>query len=337
MKFYFDESGSFRIPTAGEHCVGIVVGVTIPETAEAEVFAKYDDFIATLSSSAFKSPRSGIDKEPRGYLLSLEERQRFCQMISELEPVLIDPVILDITSLAKSGRDVKIGLVKKLEWYASQCVHQTMRDETLLLSRQFNRLSDNQALRLFALAQCIRRTFQSTLLFRSGDEYLNCWDSLRFEIDPVQVKPGSREEQVFKWTILGWLAAWSVKEPITTVEEIHTQDHPFVKNFETKNGIDLGKVLKENIHYVSSARSKGVQIADMAASVVSYATNGIVQFANLESYGLLMNRNVYAPEHAVGLFSVVEENMIDINRYEGLTQAIDFSRRRRRALGVEKR
>ena len=60
MDFYFDESGDFRLEDDGVQRVGIVAGITIPESAEAEVFAGYDDFVVTLAPSAFKKG------EPKG-------------------------------------------------------------------------------------------------------------------------------------------------------------------------------------------------------------------------------------------------------------------------------
>jgi hypothetical protein len=45
MRFYFDESGDFRLDDDGVQRVGIVVGITVPESAEAEVFAKFDAFV----------------------------------------------------------------------------------------------------------------------------------------------------------------------------------------------------------------------------------------------------------------------------------------------------
>ena len=53
MNFYFDESGEFNLENAGVSSSGIVVGVTIPEIFEADVFREYDAFLATLSPTAF--------------------------------------------------------------------------------------------------------------------------------------------------------------------------------------------------------------------------------------------------------------------------------------------
>ena len=76
-----------------------------------------------------------------------------------------------------------------------------------LLAKQFKNLSDNQSLRLGSIAYCMKRAFEQAIIVLSGEAYYDCWDQMRFEIDPVQVRPGSREEQVFKWTMLGWLQA----------------------------------------------------------------------------------------------------------------------------------
>jgi hypothetical protein len=53
MNFYFDESGDFRLDDDGVQRVGIIAGITIPESSEANAFAKIDEFVATLSQSAF--------------------------------------------------------------------------------------------------------------------------------------------------------------------------------------------------------------------------------------------------------------------------------------------
>ncbi len=317
MKFFFDESGDFRLDDDGVPRVGIVVGITIPETAEAEVIARFDEFVGTLSPSAFKKG------EPKGNRLTFDERKRFAEMIAANDRIVVTPALLDIASINKAKKDVKGDMVRRMRDLASQCIHDEMKEESYLLSRQFNNLSDNQSLRLGSVAYCIKRAFEQTIILLSGKEYHGCWDEMRFEIDPVQLKRGSREEQVFKWTMLGWLQGWSQRAPSMTITEIHTDDHPLMQKYRTPNDkFDLNKLYKENIHYPASSESRGLQIADMAASIVHYAASGIVTFDNLNNYGVLLTNNLWSARHVHGLFCLTDPSDVDYDRYQGLTEAV---------------
>ena len=72
MKFFFDESGNFQFPPAGVHRVGIVSGVAIPDSDEAEVFRQFDAFLGKLPASSFENG------EPKGRLLNDAERSESC-------------------------------------------------------------------------------------------------------------------------------------------------------------------------------------------------------------------------------------------------------------------
>jgi hypothetical protein len=317
MNFYFDESGDFRLDNDGVRRVGIVAGITIPESAEAEVFAQFDAFVATLFSSAFKKG------EPKGNLLSFEERTRFAQMIADNDKVVVTPAMLDIASINRAKKDVRGDIVRRMRNLAEQCIHETLREETQLLANRFGNLSDNQALRLGSVAYCIKRAFEQTIILLGGKEYFDCWNQMRFVIDRVQVRQGSREELVFKWTMLGWLEGWSRKNPTMTIKEIHTEEHPLIKKFSTDDDrCDLAKIYRDNLRYQCSSESKGIQIADMTASIISHAVNGIVTPDNLTNYGLLLKNNIWSAAHSHGLFCLTDPSEIDHSYYHGLTEAI---------------
>jgi hypothetical protein len=54
IKFFFDESGNFQLPPAEEHRIGIVSGVAIPDTDEAQIFQQFDALLSKLSGSSFQ-------------------------------------------------------------------------------------------------------------------------------------------------------------------------------------------------------------------------------------------------------------------------------------------
>src|SRR5262249_1688593 len=150
--------------------------------------------------------------------------------IADNDKIVVTPAMLDIASINRAKKDVRGDMVRRMRNLAERCIHDTLREETQLLANQFKNLSDNKALRLGAVAYCIKRAFEQTIILLGGKEYFDCWDQMRFVIDKVQVRQGSREERVFKWTLLGWLQGWSQKSPSMFTEGIHTRDHPLIKN-----------------------------------------------------------------------------------------------------------
>lgn len=107
MKFFFDESGNFQLPPAGEHRVGIVSGVAIPDSAEAEVFGQFDAFLSKLPASSFKNG------EPKGRLLDDAGRKALADMLVDLPGILFCPIMLDLTSLVGQAQADVSGFVSK--------------------------------------------------------------------------------------------------------------------------------------------------------------------------------------------------------------------------------
>jgi hypothetical protein len=96
-----------------------------------------------------------------------------------------------------------------------------------------------------------------------------------------------------------------------------------VKNWDTGEGLDIGKMFRTNVHYVSSAKSKGIQLADMKASLVKRAVIGVANTKDLQNYGLMMTKSIGKSERACGLFCLAPAAIDDFNRrYQGLTDAI---------------
>ena len=229
---------------------------------------------------------------------------------------------LDPTALCES-------IVKKLNWWAGQCRYQTMdATKVALLAKQAGNLSVPQTLRLTATARCIMRAMEHAVIRFAGDCYRPSWSAIRFELDAVQTRPGSREQRVFETLLPAWIAGWSVKNPITLVEELHTPDHPFVKQFDRAEGIDVGTILRDNVHWRTSASNLGIQIADMVATVVSRAVHGITTPRELKDYGTVMKRAMVGRGGDIGIFSVIDTSVEDIaRRYACLLGAVRSARR----------
>jgi hypothetical protein len=322
MKFYFDESGNFQLPTAGKHSVGIVSGVAIPDSDEAEVFRQFNAFLEKLPKSSFKNG------EPKGKLLGDAERKALADMLVDLPGILLCPIMLDLTSLVGQPQADITGLLsRKLMKLQTTCKHETFRNQIVGLANDVGAMSTQQALRLAAWARCISRTIRDSIILHSSGKHESSWNSLRFEIDPVEQTPGNREERVFETMLPMWVSSWSHDEPFTEIEGRHTPDHPLVKNWACDSGVDIGKMFMNNVHYVSSASSKGIQLADMTASIVRRAVTGIVNAVDLQNYGFMMTKTIGKPLHACGLFCLAPAEIKDLERrYHGLADAINAAR-----------
>jgi hypothetical protein len=324
MHFYFDESGDFSPPNdATEHKASVVVGVDIPEIIEASVFESYDNFVKGLQSEE-------LDRgEPKGRMLTDDGRRHFCEMLAGQENVFITPAILDLTSLANGRAKAAIdSLVEKLNCIAPQCKYETMTNDVRLLARQIANLSIEQNLRMLAIAKCLFHALKHSILFRCEPEYESCWDNIIIDIDPVQQRSSSRERIVFESMMLGWITAWTHRDPIVTIEGTYSADHPFSRRYSIDGeGIDIGALLRDHIRWPSSSTSQGIQISDMCATINSLAVRRIVDTNDLRNYGMLMTRNVLAPQLAPGLITVSEEKLDLGTRYSGLISAITAARK----------
>jgi hypothetical protein len=236
-------------------------------------------------------------------------------------------VILDLTSMEGHVAETHRKLVTMLERTAARCEHEAMRRGVALLARQASNLSPEAAFRLGAWAFCVRQCLDDSIASHSGPEFHDCWSDLSFEIDPVQRSAGSREEQIFTRMLPGWVTAWSRRRPFMLITEIHTEHHPFVRNWETEEGIDLRRMFHGNVRFCPSHASAGLQLADMAASVVREAVAGIVSPYDLQSYGILLSGTPRTATHAHGIFSLANPNPADIGRrYHGLVEAVSLAR-----------
>lgn len=241
--------------------------------------------------------------------------------------ILFCPTMLDLTSLiGESQANISANVSSTLNSFKAKCTHEKLRVQITQLASNVGHMSNQQMLRLAAWAKCISRSISDSVIFHSGDNYHNSWSSLRFEIDPVQQKGGT-EKSSFEFLLPAWIRAWSFDDPMATIEGVHTADHPFVKNWECVEGIDIGKMFKNNVHYVPSEHSLGIQLADVTASLIRRAVIGLATAPNLHNYGALLTRTIGKPLHATGIFFLAPHEIADTERrYKGLADAINAAR-----------
>jgi len=309
MKFFFDESGDFRIPEVeNAHKVSVVVGIVVTELIEKELYEKFDNFVSELDTSEFENG------EPKGSLFSNKSKVKFCKLLNNFEGFLLTPVTLDLFPLfdvgyTKFNRDMS----EMLDFIAQKMKYKTAKEEWLLLSKQAGNLSPAQAVRIFSIAYCFLEALHHAIIFLYNDCYQVCWEDLKYVIDRYQVSKNSREEQLFSKLILSWLAGWSRKHPFIRIEGIHTKDHIIIKKYHFGDAFNLGALLQDKIYWKDSSNVKGLQIADIAANIVYRASTELNdKNDSISIFASLMRRCPYRYDKGPGLFTPI--SLVDVSK-----------------------
>ena len=322
MNFYFDESGSFDLPASSAvHGSAVVAGIAIPDHVQGPLFARFKEYVSTLGQNELSNG------EPKGALLTTNHRHEFAELLSEFGgKISLTPVTLDLSSVSGSDcQELNKTMHGVLSEAANRFMYPTAREEMKLLSRQFRNLSNQQSLRVFAIANCFREALAHAVLFLSHKGNESSWYNPRFEIDRVQVRAGSREEKVLSIMILAWLEGWGRQKPLVTIKEIHTPNHVFVRKYCVEQGVDIGKIIRGNMYWVDSANSSGIEIADISASIVCRAAQDLddsrQSLAILRK--LMKGSSFYGPARVTGIFSPTTAlNDMTVEKYRPLYEAL---------------
>lgn len=302
MRFFIDEAGSFRVPSSAEtHRVAVAAGLAVADHAWEDLASRFRMFSAGLA------PRERDKGEPKGRLLTAEHQAEFAELLAASEGVCLAPVTLDLSSL--SGAETAFQEVHlRVSRLAERMIYPSAQAQMGLLAKQVRNLSQEQVLRLYTWSYCIHQLLEHAILFLSHGRTAASWNAVAWEIDRVQIRRGSREEQVASVMLYAWLVAWSQARPFGLAEWIHTADHPFVKNFDTPDGINLGKLVRDAMHWGTSRDSPGLQMADIAASIVHRAADQLDDREGAVSrYGTLMRSSPYGHVRGPGLFSPIAD------------------------------
>ena len=156
------------------------------------------------------------------------------------------------------------------------------------------------------------RAINAVSTFYHCPKYHPYYDPMRMVFDKVGT-PDSREELVFKQIVFMWLMRMTERQPITKIKEIHTENHPWMRLYETTtNGLkvlDLVKILRGNLHFADSKRTWQLQLADMLVSAWLNSLRDHNDSLGYSSVFRSLNRNTALPnEQPVGMIGVAESH-----------------------------
>lgn len=317
MHLFIDEAGDFAVPAIdSEHRVAVSVAVAFTDRCWESVRVAFGAFRSRLTPAELQRG------EPRWHLLTPQHRDEFISFLKRDDGVSITPVTLDLGHLVHI--DWLGPLLARLELQPSLMLHDKAKDQTQTLFQQARNLSVVQHLRIYCWAYCVYQSLYHAILFLGHGLDGPSWDTVSIEIDAVQRKTATREKQVFQIMLLAWMAGWTVSRPFALVEGIHTETHPFIRNYLLESGIDLGKLVRDNLSWGISAGSVGLQIADLVAGAVYAAASAPDDKDAVGLYGRLMkNSSFYGPRRGPGLFSPLSEELEFVSKkYDALSAAM---------------
>jgi hypothetical protein len=307
MKFYFDESGEFVVPERSTiHRAAVVMGVAVADPSERKLNDAYADFVARLDDAEKENG------EPKGRLLTADHQVQFCEMLDSVGGISITPVTLDLSSLADWHME---RFPQRMNEHLKSLVADfpetsAFKRDMETLAKQFGKLALPQALRLYAWADCFHEAIEQAIIHLSTGEYEEAWGTNTFYVDPVQTRARNIEERVFSDIIPGWLCAW-MNRRTPLIKGVHTPENKFVQKFVSGTKFDIGKLIIGNIAWVSSVKSIGIQIADIAAYMTYRAVTDLDDTRGaISRFGLLMLRS--SPYHwtrGPGLFTAIPDGI----------------------------
>lgn len=250
--------------------------------------------------------------------------------------LLIIPITLDMTliSMLSDQNNLKQKLHDACIEYCDYMQQESMRNELRLLARQWMNISYQETLKIACYAYVLFISMRHSILALSTRDNEMSWNKVYIEIDRSNNKLNSREKIIFSKMLGMWFESWSRKEPFTFIKQIHDQ-HVLVKNCDSQDGQNQEELIHDEIiKYINWGDSKdswGLQVADIASSIVYSAANDLenqkgsfapfCKLMELSSYGYLDGPGLFSPlpmsQEVSNIFSSKYKNLSEVLRLNG--------------------
>ncbi|MBN2563018.1 MAG: DUF3800 domain-containing protein [Phycisphaerae bacterium] len=299
MLYFVDESGSF-VARGESPPPAVFASVVIPETAANEVFHAFGNLSKGLSAA------EKDNGEVKGRLMSRASRQLFADFLYAFPDVMVHTTVLDFDS---SDDDVlencRHQMREIIRAQAGNYIFPKMREEVDALGKQVGNLGRGQLAHLFCLAQEIVGATNCSIVNYNAKRHAPCFREFRYEVDAV----ATRQDIVLRKLMTLWLPAWSISDPVTLIQGIHVPGHPLIDNYSVADGmIDAKKMIVDNIHFVDSKRSAGVQMADIVANSMLQAVRDSADLSDCHAVVVRMLKNGCMPkDNPIGLTALRAE------------------------------
>jgi len=227
-------------------------------------------------------------------------------MINSRPGIMLAPVTFNREIDSASFDSWPASLKSLLEKQALDCVHDTMKSQVEELARRCGNLSPEQLSRLYAYKIAVETALAGICLFYHCSRYQACYSPIKIIFDRTGRK-NNREELVFKDIIFLWVS----NNIFTSIKQIHTDDHPFVRlygtHIEGRRAFDLGKIVRGNFDFQDSKDSWELQLTDMLTSAWINAVRDHNNYRGyLPVFSLLHRNTVLSADQPINMMSVAD-------------------------------
>jgi hypothetical protein len=300
FRVFFDETGEFRPCPAGSCELAAVFGVIIPELHSDLLEKDFSAYLANLPQSAF------VGGEPKGRRLSLHQHGTLAKILNVHRGIMTVPVTFNRQIESPQFDSWPQKLRELLEAEAALCINEKMQRYVNNLAKQCGNLNSEQISRLMAYKIAVERALHGICLFYHCAKYHSSYSPIKIIFDRTG-SPNNREELVFKDMIFFWVN----RNRFTSIKQIHTDDHPFVKLYgarmEGQRAFDMAKMIRGNFQFADSKATWQLQVVDMLASAWINSVRDRGNGRGYLSVFRLLQRNTTLPrEQPVGLMSVAD-------------------------------
>jgi hypothetical protein len=297
MRMYFDESGTFEAGRARSD-VAIVTGVAVPATDQPRLFAEFGRLKVSEIGCASAS------EEVKGHRLTTNQRRLICRLLDQFPRVLVRPVIVDLHDFYGAQMQVlRDELGRSFEEVAFELPPGEARREVGLLRSLHLRMSNSQLARLFAWANCIDRTLRDAAMELVPEHERTSWSGLELLVDGPTANLATPEGRFFIPMLQNWLVTWSYENRFPALE-VAGKQHPLLEHFHHAMGLNIRTLVERGLHFVDSATEPGIQLADIAATIVGSASRlKDTDPDGLKTYGWLMKRSSERNRFGIGLLT----------------------------------
>jgi len=310
MHIFIDESGNFVLPEVVKSKISSVTSLTIPDEYLEEVNNKF------LSLRRYW----GCNDEVKGSQLSEKQISDVILLLRKYD-VLVEIICLDVGTHSKEGvKKYKEVQANKLLEHLTDDHHENMVVQLHEYKDRMICLPNQLFLQAMASIQLIKRILKHSTVYYSqhmpkelGEfnwtidaknpnvdktDYEELWSTLLMPILETNFKLGQFEDGNYSY-----FSRYEVE-----LDDM-TEHQKSLRSKDSIGGVDIRKLISENLSFDDSASIVGLQLVDIISSAFNRAMNGNLGLKGWRHLGALMVK-----EPAIVLFDTDISNMPEMNK-----------------------
>lgn len=316
MKVYIDESGIFSNPNNKPHAVSCIAGLIIPELEENEIFDRFRKISSNWANESGEIKGSRLDEHQVEATISLLKDYKVI-----LEVCAIDSGIHRNGEIERHKRIQGGNLVKNI----TPEFHPTLVSQLRALKLKIEKMPNQLYTQFIILTELVNSILRSVMLYycHVAPKTLGAFSWT------IDAKDKQKTEYEELWSILamGFLQTVFLNYPIKvldtgdfgSMEKYMSQTSEIPRHLKKyaeddvnrSSKFDIKRILTEDLDFIDSKMSTGLQIIDILVNAVRRAFNGNLQISGWGEIGNLMTKKFHG-EHSIRMIMLKPETKIEI-------------------------